>query len=86
MLELDTIFNINFDTLFPDFYGFALSQNQTQPLQFTVNHRVLLTCSNHTIKEEKWEDAETLLIKFPNFSRYKKLVILGKLSFLKNTR
>ena len=84
LLELDTIFNINFDTLFPDFYGFALSQNQTQPLQFTVNHRVLF---NHTIKEEKWEDAETLLIKFPNFLDIKILVIFLKkeLNFEKNS-
>ena len=75
LYELDTIFNINFDTLFPDFYGFALSQNQTQPLQFPVNHKALFY---HTIKEEKWEEAEALLIKFPDFLDKKTLFICLK--------
>ena len=75
LYELDTIFNINSDSLFPDFYGFALNQNQTQSLQFPTNHKTLL---EHTIKEERWEEAKSLLIGFPDLLTPKILYLFLK--------
>ncbi len=64
LYEMDTLFNVNYDTIYPDFYGFALSQAHTQPLQSLppqppIDYRIILS---HMIKEGSWEYVKPILI------------------------
>ena len=75
LYELDTIFNINFNSLFPDLYGFATNQSQTQSIENKINYKAILC---HIIEEERWEEAEKFLINFPNLLNAERLYLFLK--------